>query len=78
MITALSSDYRAVYHVDLEENDAVCYRGDPEDNEHTPEGVHFPYLERFTWYAEHSVDEDYREGFLRFIDPEAIRRGLEK
>ena len=78
MITALASDYRAVYHVDLEENDAVCYRGDPEDKEHTPEGVHFPYLERFTWYAENSVDEDYREGFLRFIDPEAIRRGLEK
>ncbi len=78
MITAMASDYRAVYHVDLDENDAVCYRGDPEDDEQTPEDVHFPFLERFTWYAEHCVAEAYREGFLRFIDPETIRRGLEK
>ena len=31
MITALSSDYRSVYHIDLDSNDAVCYRGDPID-----------------------------------------------
>ena len=51
MITALASDYRCVYHVDLDKDDAVCYRADPEDTDQTPEGVHFPYLERFTWYA---------------------------
>ena len=33
MITALASDYRSVYHVDLDNNDAVCYRADPEDDE---------------------------------------------
>ena len=76
MITALASDYRCVYHVDLDHNDAVCYRADPTDYEQTPEGVHFPYLERFSWYAEHSVAESYREGFLRFIDPEHIREAL--
>ena len=76
MITALASDYRCVYHVDLDHNDAVCYRADPNDHEQTPEGIHFPYYERFAWYAEHNVAESYREGFLRFIDPENVRRAL--
>ena len=77
MITALASDYRCVYHVDLDNNDAVCYRADPNDQEQTPEGVHFPYMERFSWYGENYVAESYREGFLSFIDPEHIRRALE-
>ena len=77
MITALASDYRCVYHVDLDKDDAVCYRGDPNDQEQTPEGVHFPYLERFTWYADNYVAESYREGFLAFIEPDHIRRALE-
>ena len=78
MITALASDYRCVYHVDLDHNDAVCYRADPNDKEQTGQGIHFPYLERFTWYANHSVAEDYREGFLRFIDPDNVREALSK
>ncbi|ETP72982.1 signal transduction histidine kinase [Lachnospiraceae bacterium JC7] len=78
MITALASDYRCVYHVDLDKNDAVCYRADPTDHEQTPEGIHFPYYERFSWYAEHSVAESYREGFLKFIDPGHVREALAK
>ena len=35
MITALASDYRCVYHVDLDRDDAVCYREDPTDSEQT-------------------------------------------
>ncbi len=76
MITAMASDYRSVYHVNLDEDDGVCYRQDPTDTLQTPEGVHFPYLERFTWYANNIVVEDYREGFLRFIDPDAVREAL--
>ena len=76
MITALASDYRCVYHVDLDANDAVCYRADPTDPDQTPEGVHFPYYERFSWYANHSVTERYREGFLEFIDPDRVREAL--
>jgi len=76
MITALASDYRCVYHVDLDHDDAVCYRADPNDREQTPEGVHFPYHERFAWYANHSVAESYREGFLRFIEPDHVRKAL--
>lgn len=76
MITALASDYRSVYHVNLDMNDAVCYRADPDDTAQTPEGIHFPYYERFKWYAENSVDENYRNGFLEFIDPAHVRKAL--
>lgn len=76
MITALASDYRSVYHIDLDSDDGVCYRADPTDVEQTKEGIHFPYLERFTWYAEHSVDANYRAEFLNFINPDHIRKGL--
>lgn len=76
MITALASDYRSVYHVNLDMNDAVCYRADPDDKAQTPEGIHFPYYERFKWYAENSVDENYRKGFLDFIDPDHVRTAL--
>ncbi len=78
MITALASDYRCVYHVDLDKDDAVCYRSDPYDHDQTPEGVNFPYHERFTWYAEHAVTESYREGFLKFIEPDNVREALAK
>ena len=76
MITALASDYRCVYHVDLDHDDAVCYRADPNDHQQTPEGVHFPYYERFAWYANHVVAEGHREGFLRFINPDNVRAAL--
>ena len=78
MITALATDYRCVYHADLDKDDAVCYRSDPSDKDQTAEGIHFPYLERFTWYANHSVTEGYREGFLKFIDPDNVREELSK
>ena len=76
MITAMASDYRAVYHVNLDENDGVCYRSDPNDSEQTPMGVHFNYLERFNLYADSCVAESYRDGFRRFIDPDNIRQAL--
>ena len=76
MITAMASDYRSVYHVDLDADDAVCYRSDPDDPHQTSEGVHFPFHERFTFYGQHYVDKDYREGFLQFVDPRNIREAL--
>ena len=76
MITAMASDYRSVYHVDIDADDAVCYRGDPNDKTQTPEGVHFPFHERFTWYCDHYVDEEFQEGFRKFIDPVNVRARL--
>ena len=78
MITAMSSDYRSVYYVDLDNDEGVCYRADPDDKDQTPEGVKFHYYERFKWYADNSVDENYRKGFLEFIEPDNIREGLSK
>ena len=78
MITALASDYRCVYHVDLDTDDAVCYRADPGDRELPPQRIHFPYHEQFRRYAERCVAEDYREGFLRFIEPDNIRDSLSR
>ena len=76
MITAMASDYRSVYHVDIDTDDAVCYRVDPDDPNQTPEGVHFPYHDWITQYGSLYVDEEYREGFLAFTDPENIRAAL--
>ena len=75
MITAMASDYRSVYHVDLDLDDAVCYRADPADAS-DKEGVHFPFHQRFEEYCAQYVDGEYQEGFRRFIDPEQIRQAL--
>ncbi len=76
MITAMASDYRCVYYVNLDEDMGICYRADPTDEEQTPEGVQFPYMERLTWYANNAVTESYRAGFLSFIEPDNIREAL--
>ena len=47
MITALASDYRSVYHIDLDRDEGICYRSDPDDNEQVVVGKVFSYLERF-------------------------------
>ena len=39
-------------------------------------GVHFPYYERFLEYCDLYVDDEYKEGFARFIDPSGIRESL--
>ena len=76
MITALASDYRSVYHVDLDADDAVCYRADPDDKDQHPEGVHFTFSRAFEGYANRFVAESYREGFLNFIKADNIRKDL--
>ncbi len=76
MITAMASDYRSVYHVDIDTDDAVCYRADPEDPDRVEEGTHFPYTETFVEYCNNHVDPEYREGFLHFIDIDNIRSTL--
>ena len=78
MITAMASDYRSVYHIDLDTDDAVCYRADENDPDRIMEGTHFPYRETFIKYCEEHVDKEYKEGFLRFIDPDNVRSVLSK
>ena len=76
MITAMASDYRSVYHVDIDADEAVCYRADPNDSAQIPEGVHFPYHAWISEYCDLHVDEEYKEGFRKFSDPESIRDAL--
>ena len=76
MITALASDYRSVYYIDLDGNDGVCYRRDYTVDDGIPPTEHFNFTEAFTRYAERFVDESYRADFLSFIDPDTIRGRL--
>ena len=78
MIIALSADYRSVYYVNLDEDDAVCYLEDRRFSEAPYTGQHFHYLKDFTEFAHNHVAENYREGYLQFIQPDNIRRELLK
>ena len=76
MIVALSSDYRSVYYVDLDRDEAVCYLDDKRFTEAPVLGQSFPYLADFTQFAYNHVAEPYREGYLQFIQPDHIREEL--
>ena len=77
MITALASDYRSVYYVNLDTDHATCFRNDDPEDDVTKDDE-FVFSEVFSEYAEKYVAEDYREHFLKFIQPENIRAGLKK
>ena len=77
MITAMAADYRSIYHANLDTGECVCVRAtDRLYGEKMWEGKEFTFLEGFTEYAEHCVDEADREAFLQFIKPESIRNAL--
>ena len=76
MITALSSEYRSVYYVDLDKNDGICYQSHTEIDSSIKKGDHFDYLESMRAYADAYVTDKYREAFLDFINPDSIRQGL--
>ena len=78
MITAMASDYRIVYYVDLEKDEGICYRANLEDVNGIRMGEAFPYMKTLTEYANAAVAGEDRAGFLEFIEPENIRRRLEK
>ena len=78
MITALASDYRGVYYIDLDADEGICYQSDPTFEEAPTEGARFPYRNSFEEYARNHVAESYRDGFLEFIDPANIRERLEE
>ncbi len=77
MITALASDYRSVYYLELDNDKGVCYQS-RSDIHGFKTGERFRYLEAVTNYCNTYVCEPYREEFMRFIQPESIRRGLKE
>ena len=78
MITAMASDYRSVYYVDLDSDHGVCYRAAPGTDNGIQEKQEFCFSKEFTDYANSCVAEEYRDGFLKFINPASIREGLAK
>ncbi len=75
MITALASDFRSVYYIELDKDAGVCYQA-RSDMQGFRTGEHFNYLEAVTAYCDQYVLPEYREEFIRFIQPDAIREGL--
>ena len=75
LITALASDYRSVYYIELDNNEGICYQART-DMEGLHEGDKFDYLEAVTAYCNQYVLEQYREEFLKFIQPDSIKKGL--
>ena len=78
MITALASDYRSVYYVNLDTDDGICYRTDGSIEIPAQEGDHFPFRQTFIDYADAFVADAHREKFLSFINPEDIRAALQR
>ena len=78
MITALASDYRSVYYLNLDTGMAICYRKDGSVPAPFKEGEEIAYLEIFASYAEKFVAPEFREKFLAFIQPENVRAGVAK
>ncbi|MBR3326604.1 MAG: response regulator [Atopobiaceae bacterium] len=78
LITALASDYWSVFYIELDKNEGICYQMHPDIESGFAVGQHFPYLESFTNYANDYITDAYRDEFLAFVQPEAIREGLKK
>lgn len=77
MITALASDYRSVYYLDLDNDEGVCYQS-RSDLHGLQAGQRFKYMESVTDYCNRYVMEPYREEFMRFVQPDSIREGLKE
>ena len=78
MITAMASDYRSVFYIDLDNDKGRCYRTIENKEDIIGQGETFCFSESFKEYADLYVADDYKEGFLEFIDPENIKKALEK
>ena len=76
LITALGSDYRALYYIDLDSDAGVCYQAISGIDNMLKPGEHFTYLEELERYANNAVTEQYRKEFLNFLDPDNIRAEL--
>ncbi len=77
MITALASDYKSVYYIDLDTDECICYRSTVSEEDGPQVNDRFLFSEGFERYANERVAESYREGFLEFIKPENIKKRLE-
>lgn len=75
IITALGSDYRNVYYLDLDTGEGTCHKAIGLDCSLTP-GQKFTFLDTMEEYAKSFVVEADREAFLKFMHPEAIHQAM--
>lgn len=75
MITAMAADYNSVFYVDLDTDESICYRSNGGTD--AREGETYSHMTRARESARRFVAEQEQEEFLRFLDPENIREGLE-
>jgi len=78
MITALASDYRSVYYIDLDADEGICYQSDSKIKDNIEKGSHFHFASTFNEYAMDYVDEEFRNDFLDFINLKNIQERLSK
>lgn len=57
MITALASDYKSVYYVNLDSDECICYRSEVTPEEGPQVGDRMSFVEAFTRYANEVVAE---------------------
>ena len=79
MIQALTVDYRLVYHLNLDSDEAVCYRVAPDISAKLNRRVSdiIKFNQALKNYAYEYVRPADREGLLNFIRPENIRALLD-
>ena len=73
LITALSSDYWSVYYLNLDEDEGVCYQSHEDLENGFRVGDRFRYLESVTKYAQENITDEYRDAFLKFIQPDNVK-----
>lgn len=78
MINALGSDYRSIYYVDLDTDEAECYQAAKDFPIELKAGDVFTYSNAMKAYGEYFVKEEYREDFYKFTDPENVKRKLKE
>ncbi len=78
MIQALTVDYRLVYHLNLDSDEAVCYRVEPEITEQLgrKQSDVVRFQEAMQNYVKAFVAPNDREGLLNFVNPRNIRARL--
>lgn len=76
LITALASDYKSVYYLELDKGEGICYQENEDLEDGLKAGEHFDYMEAVTAYADKYITDQYHDEFMEFIQPDSIRKGL--
>ncbi len=76
LIKALAADYWSVYYLELDRDEGICYQVHEDLDHGFRVGERFPYLASVTAYADEYITDEYRDEFMRFVQPDSIRDGL--